>query len=97
MVKTGYDAKLIIKKPIPPHPGEILLHDFLKPMKLSQSRFSKETGVSLIIVKEIIRGKYSVNAEIAKAFAQYLGTTAEWWTNMQRYYDVETRKLHSVI
>lgn len=97
MVREGYDAKLIIKQPPPPHPGEILLHEFLKPMKLSQSRFSKETGLSLILIKEIIRGKYSVNPEIARTFAKYFGTTAEWWINMQKYYDVETRKLHSVV
>ena len=57
----------------------------------------KRRKLSLIIIKEIIQGKYSVNPEIAETFAKYFGTSAEWWTDLQLYYDVETKNLHSVI
>ena len=73
---------------IPTHPGEILLEEFLKPMKLTQSAFSRHIGIPLQRVNEIVRGKRGVTPESAWLFARALKTTPEFWMNLQVAYDL---------
>jgi len=40
------------KKLRPVHPGDILLHDFMQPLKLSSYRVAKELGVTAPTVNE---------------------------------------------
>ena len=47
-----------------PHPGEILLEEFLKPMGITQYRLAKEISVSQRRIGEIVAGKRSVTAPI---------------------------------
>lgn len=39
------------------HPGEVLLHEFLKPMNISQNRLGREIGVPPRRINEIVLGK----------------------------------------
>ena len=40
-----------------PHPGEILLEEFLKPLGITQYRLAKEIGVPQRRIGEIVAGK----------------------------------------
>ncbi len=40
-----------------PHPGKILLEEFLKPMGITQYRLAKEIGVPQRRIGEIVAGK----------------------------------------
>jgi addiction module HigA family antidote len=40
----------------PVHPGEVLLEEFIKPMKLSQNRLAIEIGVDARRINEITLG-----------------------------------------
>lgn len=82
---------------IPSHPGEILRHEFLEPMGLTQSAFASHIGVPLQRVNEIILGKRGVSPETAWLFAQAFGTSAEFWTNLQLAYDLAKFKPARVI
>jgi len=73
---------------IPTHPGEILLEEFLNPMEFSQVAFAVHIGVPVQRVNEIVRGKRGVTPETAWLFAQALGTTPEFWLNLQTNYDL---------
>ena len=73
---------------IPTHPGEILLEEFLKPLGVPQSAFAKHIGVSIQTVHEIVRGKRGITPETAWLFSQSLGTTPEFWGNLQTAYDL---------
>jgi len=79
---------MLPKNRIPSHPGEILRYEFLEPMKLTQSEFAGHIGVPLQRVNEIVLGKRGVSSETAWLFAQALGTSAEFWTNLQTAYDL---------
>ncbi len=79
---------LLPKNRIPAHPGEILLEEFLRPMRISQVRFARHIGVPLQRVNEIIRGRRGVSGETAWLFANALGTTPEFWINMQAGHDL---------
>ena len=73
---------------IPTHPGEILLEDFLKPLGVSQISFAHHIAVPLQRVNEIIHGKRGVTPDTAWRFAQALGTTPEFWMNLQSLHDL---------
>jgi addiction module HigA family antidote len=72
----------------PTHPGEILLEEFLVPMNVSQVAFAAHIGVPVQRVNEIIRGERGITPETAWLFAQALGTSPEFWLNLQSNYDL---------
>lgn len=73
----------------PIHPGEMLLEDCLKPLKLSQYRLAKDIGVPPRRINEIVLGKRSITADTAIRFERYFGTSAEFWLRLQNRYDME--------
>ena len=73
---------------IPTHPGEILLEELLVPMNVSQIAFAAHIGVPIQRVNEIVRGKRGVTPETAWLFAEALGTSPEFWLNLQTNYDL---------
>ena len=80
---------MAIKKLRPVHPGDILLHEFMEPLKLSSYKLAKELGVSVPTVNEIVRRRRTVTAEMTLRFSRYFGTTAQLWQNLQSQYDLE--------
>jgi addiction module HigA family antidote len=79
-----------MKKTLPPvHPGEVLLEDFMKPLRLSSSRVAKDLGVSTLRISEIVNGKRSVTTDTAMRLARYFGTSAVVWLRLQARYDLE--------
>lgn len=73
---------------VPTHAGEVLQEEFLKPLGLTQVAFARHIGVSTQRINEIIRGKRGVTPETAWLFAQALGTTPEFWLNLQSQRDL---------
>jgi addiction module HigA family antidote len=58
------------KRDFPPiHPGEILLKEFLEPMKISQYRLAKDIGVTARRINEIVHGHRAP----PRTFLQYGG------------------------
>ena len=70
------------------HPGEILLHEFLEPIGVSQSEFSRHLGIPIQRVNELVKGKRGVTPETAWLLSKSLGTTPEFWMNLQSTYDL---------
>lgn len=81
---------MLPKKRPPTHPGEVLLEEFLKPLKLSQENFAKHLNGSWTQPKisEIINKKRRITEAIALDFADALGTSPEFWLNLQNKYDL---------
>jgi addiction module HigA family antidote len=73
---------------IPTHPGEILLEEFLVPMKVTQVAFAAHIRVPVQRVNEIVRGKRGITPETAWLFAEALGTSPEFWLNLQSNFDL---------
>ena len=73
----------------PVHPGEILLEDFMKPLKLSQNRLAREIGVPPRRINEIIHGKRAVTADTAMRLSRFFGTSAQVWLNLQAEYELD--------
>lgn len=79
---------MIPKHRLPTHPGEILLEEFLRPLAISQVQFARHLGIPLQRVNEIVRGKRGVTPATAWLLSQALGTTPEFWVNLQTGYDL---------
>ncbi len=73
----------------PVHPGEILREDFLKPLGLTVNKLALELHVPATRVAEIVHGRRRVTADTALRLARYFNTNAEFWLNLQNYYDLE--------
>jgi antitoxin HigA-1 len=72
----------------PVHPGELLLHEFMEPLGLSQYRVAKDIGVTPIRISQIVNGKRAITADTALRLGRYLGTSAAVWLWFQARYDL---------
>jgi len=73
----------------PVHPGEVLLEEFLKPMKLSQNRLAIGIGVNARRVNEIVLGRRRVTADTALRFSKFFGNSPQFWMGLQSDYDLD--------
>jgi len=73
----------------PVHPGEILLEEFLKPMKISQYRIAKDINVPARRINEIVHCKRAVTANTALRLGKYFKMSPQFWINLQSHYDLE--------
>lgn len=76
-----------------PHPGEILLEDFLQPLGVSQNAFARHLGVSFRRINEIVNGKRGITPETAQLFAMAFKTSVELWLNLQTMYDLSRHRV----
>ena len=77
---------------VPTHPGEILLHEFLEPMGITQVALAGHVGISVQRVNELVRGKRGITSETAWLLSQALGTTPEFWVNLQSQHDLASNR-----
>jgi len=71
------------------HPGEILLEEFLGPLKVSQNALARAVGVPPRRINEIVLGKRAVTADTAVRLARAFGTSEQFWMGLQADYDLE--------
>lgn len=72
----------------PTSPGEILLEEFMKPLRVSRSSLAKHLNVSYSRINEIIQGKRAITPDTAFRLAAYFDTTPEFWINAQNAVDM---------
>jgi addiction module HigA family antidote len=80
------------KKLAPLHPGEVLLEEFMKPLKISQNRLGLALKVSPRRINEIVHGKRSITADTALRLSRFFGTSPEFWLGLQADYDLDIAK-----
>ena len=73
-----------------PHPGEILLVDYLEPMGISQNQLARSMRVPANRIHAIVHAERAITAETALRLGQALGTSAELWLGLQMEYDLRT-------
>jgi antitoxin HigA-1 len=75
-----------------PHPGEILLEEFLKPANLSQNALARAIGVPPRRINEIVLGKRAVTADTDLRLARYYGMSEGFFLGLQIDYDILEQK-----
>jgi len=81
-----------MRKVLYPHPGEILLEEFLKPMGITQYRLAKEIGVSQRRIGEIVAGTRSVTPDTGLRLSKFFAMSENFWTGLQLDYDAAKAK-----
>ncbi len=71
----------------PVHPGEILREE-LDEMEMSANSLAAELGVPGNRISTILNGQRGITADTALRLSRYLGTTAEFWMNLQKTYEL---------
>ena len=75
-----------------PHPGAILLEEFLKPMDLSQTRLARAIDVAPRRINEIVLGKRAITADTDLRLACYFGMSEGFFLGLQSDYDLMQRR-----
>ena len=72
----------------PCHPGEILKHEFLEPLGVSAIGLAKAIGVPRTRIERLVKEQSSVTPDTALRLSKALGTTPDFWMNMQANFDM---------
>ena len=76
----------------PPHPGEYVLEDCLKPLGLTITEAAQGLGVSRNTLSRLIHGHHGVSPDMAIRLSLAFGSTAEMWLRLQNAYDLAQAK-----
>nr|WP_298410308.1 HigA family addiction module antitoxin [uncultured Halomonas sp.] len=68
--------------------GEMLTHEFLEPLGLSQVRLAQAMGVAPRLVNELCRDRRAVTADTALMLSRVFGNSAQFWLNLQQKNDL---------
>jgi addiction module HigA family antidote len=72
----------------PAHPGLIVRHDCLEPLKLSVTAAAKILGVTRQALNNVVNGKSGISPEMAIRLSKAFGNSPETWLQMQVAYDL---------
>lgn len=77
------------KKLKPVHPGEILRHEFMEPLRLSMNKIAMDLRVPVTRIADIVAERRGITADTALRFARYFKNSPAFWMNLQVRYDLE--------
>ena len=72
----------------PTHAGEMLLEEFLIPLKLTQQELANAIHVPYQRVNEIINRRRGITPSTALRLAKFFSTSADFWMNLQQCWDL---------
>jgi antitoxin HigA-1 len=75
-----------------PHPGEILMEEFLKPMALSQTALARALAVPPRRINEIVLGKRAITADTDLRLARYFGMSEGFFLGLQADFELMQRR-----
>lgn len=73
---------------IPTHPGEVLLEEFLRPLGVTQVALADHLRIPVQRVNEIVNGRRGIPPKTAWILSQALGTSPEFWLDLQAAHDL---------
>jgi addiction module HigA family antidote len=80
------------------HPG-LVLQDELDERSISQTQLAHHLGILPKTINEICRGKRGISTEMAAMLSRALGSSPEFWLNLQRNWElgrVDAKRLASI-
>ena len=76
----------------PTHPGEMLLEEFLVPMKITQKELAVSIHVPYQRINEIVNQKRGITPSTALRLARFFGVSEDFWLNLQLRWDLYKAK-----
>ena len=87
---------------VPTHPGEMLLHEFLEPLALTQRELAAAIRVPYQRVNELVNGRRGITPSTALRLSKYFDVSPAFWLNLQLRWDLyhatqaEARELEAI-
>ena len=79
-----------MKKKLDPIPPETILYEeFMEPLEITACKLSKELKVQQTAIGQIIKGHRRITVGMALRLSRFFGNTAQFWLNLQNFYDIE--------
>jgi antitoxin HigA-1 len=75
-----------------PHPGEILLSEFMEPYRLTNYRLAKDLDIPESRIGKIVKGERRITADTALRLELYFGMDASFWLGLQNDFDLAEEK-----
>jgi addiction module HigA family antidote len=75
----------------PVHPGEILRDE----LGMSAKAFAEALDVPGNRITAILNGQRGISADTALRISRYLGTTAEFWLNLQKSFELRLAEIEA--
>ena len=72
----------------PSHPGEVLVELYLEPLGMSAITLARHLNVPRTRIERIVKGETNLSVDTALRLSKFFGTTAEYWSNLQRAHDL---------
>jgi addiction module HigA family antidote len=72
----------------PPHVGEIIREEYLKPLKLSVTEAAHNLGISRKAFSELLNGKTGISTRMAIKLSRAFNTSVQFWLNLQQEYEL---------
>jgi len=70
------------------HPGEMFREEFMKPLGISINGLARELHVPVTRVSQIVNQRRGITADTALRLAQHFGTSADFWMNIQKNFEL---------
>src|SRR6185369_16856249 len=84
---SDQETAMLKRKRRPTRPGVILKEHYLSPRSISISGFADAVGYSRKQISAIVNGNAPIEPSLAARMAKVLGTTADFWLNLQTAVD----------
>ena len=72
----------------PTHPGDMLRHEFLAPMGLTQRAIAQAIHVPYHRINALIAKHRPMTPKLALRLSKFFGTSADFWMNLQLRWDL---------
>lgn len=72
----------------PPHPGEMIRENYLKPLNITVSAAALKLGVTRKALSELLNGKTGISVKMSIKLSKAFNTSVQMWLNMQSEYDL---------
>ena len=75
-----------------PHPGDILLEEFLQPLEISQNALARAVHVPPRRINEVVLGKRQVTADTDLRLTRYFGLSEGYFLRLQAEFDLMQKR-----
>ena len=72
----------------PPHPGEIVRYECIKPLSLTVTRAAEGLGVTRQTLSDLVNERSGISVEMAVRLSKVFGSTPKTWLGLQMAYDL---------
>ena len=79
----------------PFHPG-VFLKEVLEDLEITPYRMAKDTGMPGSRIDQILKENRGITVDTAMRLSAYLGTSAQYWLNLQNSYDISNHEIEEI-